>query len=482
MSQTFLWHDYETFGTDPRRDRPAQFAAIRTGPDLRPIGEPKVWFCALTDDYLPDPEACLITGIGPEEVARQGLSECEFAARIYAEMAQPQTCCVGYNSLRFDDEVTRFLLFRNFYDAYSREYRDGNSRWDLIDTVRACYAFRPRGIEWPEHEPGRPSFRLEDIARANALVHERAHDALSDVEATIGLARLIRERQPRLFDFCLGLRDQRRVEALLDVPAMAPLLHVSSRFGAERGCTAMVAPICRHPRFRKGTIVYDLSVDPGPLIELDAEAIHDLVFTARRDLPDDAERIPLKVIHGNRSPVVAPLSILRTVDTARIGLDPDQCDRNLEMLRAADVEDKVRQIFERPFEGHDPIEEEALYHIGFPSDEDRRLADSVRTTPPEGLAQLAEGFRDRRYANLLFRYRARNFPESLDPAEFSAWQDWCRERLSQPDESGANVVERRLDAIQRLREAPDAAPEARRLLDQLERHVRERSARLGLAN
>ena len=238
-THTFLWHDYETFGAEPRRDRPAQFAAIRTDADLNEIGEPIMLYCQPAPDYLPDPQACLITGITPQHCLEHGVPEHEFAARICAAFSEPGTIGVGYNTIRFDDEVTRFLLWRNLMDPYAREWQNGCGRWDLLDVVRMAYALRPDGITWPRHDDGRPSFKLEHLSRDNGLVHEAAHDALSDVRATIALARLLRSKQPKLFDFCLELRRKDKVAEQmglhLDRALRQPFLHVSGMFPAERG-------------------------------------------------------------------------------------------------------------------------------------------------------------------------------------------------------------------------------------------------------
>ncbi|HBX55858.1 MAG TPA: exodeoxyribonuclease I, partial [Pseudomonas sp.] len=101
MTSSLFWYDYETTGIDPRRDRPVQVAGIRTDEDLNEIGEPLNIYCQPSDDILPHPAACLITGITPSRLATQGLSEAAFMARVHAELAQPGTCGVGYNSLRF---------------------------------------------------------------------------------------------------------------------------------------------------------------------------------------------------------------------------------------------------------------------------------------------------------------------------------------------------------------------------------------------
>src|SRR3546814_14818171 len=128
MPASFLFYDLETFGTDPRRSRIAQFAAIRTDAQLNEVQAPVEFFVKPADDLLPSPMATLVTGITPQDALRDGVTEAEAFARIFEEMARPETCTLGYNSLRFDDEFVRHGLFRNFRDPYEREWRGGHSR------------------------------------------------------------------------------------------------------------------------------------------------------------------------------------------------------------------------------------------------------------------------------------------------------------------------------------------------------------------
>lgn len=451
---TFLWHDYETTGADPRRDRPCQFAAQRTTAELELLGEPIEIFCTPAPDVLPHPQAALITGITPQQLERDGVSEATFAARVHEEMAMAGTCTVGYNSLRFDDEFTRNLLYRNFYEPYAREWENGNSRWDLIDLARMTYALRPQGVEWPRREDGTPSFRLEDLARANQLKQERAHDALSDVHALIGLARLLRARQPRLFAFYFELRRKQRAFELLDVAHRTPVLHVSSRFPASRGCLALVVPLAVHATQPNAVIVYDLDTDPAPLLELTAEEIADRVFSAHADLPEDVERIPLKLVHANRSPALAPLSALAGVDLARIGLDTQRCMAHLERLRGQPgLAEKLQQVFARSYGDAAPDAELALYS-GFLTDIDKRLLREVRSTPPEQLAPRAFNFRDARLTELFWRYRARNWPQHLSLEEAARWQAFCRQRLEHKTELTSLTFDEYFALIATLRQDP----------------------------
>lgn len=432
---SFLWHDYETFGSDARRDRPAEFACWRTDASFEPVAEPIQFRCQPTLDYLPDPVACAITGIGPEAALRDGLPEPAFAERVHEQMIAAQTCTVGYNSMRFDDEVTRHLNWRNFIDPYEREWARGNSRFDLIDLVRACYALRPAGMQWPLREDGHPSFKLTDISSANALPHRHAHAALSDVEATMALARLVRSRQPRLLDFALGLRPKSRVLELLDWRARAPVVHVSQRFPAERGCLAIVVPLALHPGQSGKVIVADSHCDPTPLLTWSPERLAEVLF-----LPAvDPAHVPLglKLVHANRAPFLAPLSVLGGVDPLRIRLDRERCDAHVRLLQeAAGLDARVQQVYrlldQAPRAAQDA--DTALYD-GFVADAERALVQRFRHAEPVDRARVAAQFRDARLQALAFRYRARHHAETLTATEQRLWIEHCRRQLSAPTRS-----------------------------------------------
>ena len=272
------------------------------------VGEPLVIYCQPAIDVLPHPEACLITGITPQQARDEGVPEYEFARQIDELFSVPQTCVAGYNSIRFDDEVTRHLLYRNFHEVYLREWRGGNSRWDLIDVVRLWHALRPEGLQWPVGDNGATSFKLERLSKANGLVHEKAHDALSDVDATIAVAKRLKTAQPRLYEHALKLRDKKFAATLLNVHEMAPVVHVSSKIPAARGCMALIVPIAMHPTNSNCVLTFDLSGEVDDLLALDADDIRDRVFASGDDLPEGVERLPLKGVHLNKSPMLSPLA------------------------------------------------------------------------------------------------------------------------------------------------------------------------------
>ena len=463
-THTFLWHDYETFGAEPRRDRPAQFAAIRTDADLNEIGEPIMLYCQPAPDYLPDPQACLITGITPQHCLEHGVPEHEFAARICAAFSEPGTIGVGYNTIRFDDEVTRFLLWRNLMDPYAREWQNGCGRWDMLDVVRMAYALRPDGITWPRHDDGRPSFRLEHLTRDNGLVHDAAHDALSDVRATIALARLLRNKQPKLFDFCLELRRKDKVAEQmglhLDRALRQPFLHVSGMFPAERGCLAMVWPLATHPTNKNEVLVWDCRHDPSELFNLNVETIRQRLFTRAADMPEGMTRLPIKRVHLNKSPMlVGNLKTLSAPMAARWELDVDQCLAHARIAAAGpDMAAVWQQVFQRDKNLAAVDVDEDLYG-GFVSNGDRRRLESLRTETPPKLAAARPSFEDERLSHLLFRYRARNFPHTLAEEERQAWEDHRAARLFD-GAGGARTIDRLFAEIDALSETADERAEA----------------------
>lgn len=439
---TFLWYDFETFGTDTRLDRPAQFAAIRTDAELAETGETYNLHCRPTADYLPDPRACLVTGITPQEAHRRGLPEPAFARALYHAFAQPNTTGAGYNTLRFDDEILRHLFWRNLIDPYAREWQNGCARWDLIDLVRTARALRPDGIQWPHNEDGTPSLRLEHLSAANGLEHTHAHDALSDVRATIALARLLRQHQPRLFDYCLKLRSKQHVRALLQpLVAARPFLHISGMYPYEHGNCAIVWPLAWHPTNQNELIVWDLRHDPAELPELTPQAIAARLFAKEADLPPGQTRLPIKTIHLNRSPIVIPqLNTLTPELAERWQLPLPRIRQHAERAQTLpDLRDTWRTLYAPP--ALSPTCAEAALYQGFTTDEDRRAQAPFLAASEADLPRLAAQahFADSRLQDLLFLYRARHFPDTLNEAEQRRWQEHRTARIILGRDTGRSL-------------------------------------------
>lgn len=446
---TFLWHDYETFGANTKRARPAQFAAIRTDADLNEIGEPIMVYCQPAPDFLPDPESCLITGITPQQCLAQGIPEYAFATDIEAALAEPGTIGVGYNTIRFDDEITRFMFWRNLIDPYAREWQNQCGRWDIMDVVRTMYALRPEGIQWPKREDGLPSFRLEHLTKANGLMHEAAHDALSDVRATIAVARLIKEHQPRLFDFCFQLHRKERVLDETHIAAPKPFLHISGMITAAQGCLSIMWPLGMHPNNKNEILAWDLTADPEELWSLDADTVRMRMFSKTEDLPEGVTRLPVKSIHINKSPIV--IGQLKTLSRERaeeLGIDIDLALRYAEKAaQAPDLSALWEQVYQ-PAEKVTVDVDEDLYG-GFIGGRDRKVLNYLRKLPEEQLATEPVAFDDARLEEIFFRYRARNFPTTLSDSEKERWEAYRSDRFFNP-ENGTMTIDAFFEKIDAL--------------------------------
>ncbi|MFT6389962.1 MAG: exodeoxyribonuclease-1 [Cellvibrionaceae bacterium] len=447
--KTLFWHDYETWGAKPSSDKPSQFAGVRTDESLKIIGEPLVVYCQPTNDCLPQPQACLITGITPQKAFCEGIPEPQFFQKIHDQLSEPGTCGVGYNSIRFDDEVSRYGFYRNFFDPYEREWKNGNSRWDIIDMVRLVYALRPDTLRWPLREDGLPSFKLELLSTENGLEHTSAHDALSDVKATIALAKLIKQRQPQLYDYCYELRNKQRVNSLIDIEQRKPLLHISSRFSAKQGCAALVTPLAKHPKNSNSVICYDLSVNPAPLLALSAEEILERVFVKQGELPEGVERIPLKEIHLNKSPIITTPKLLDDTAAKRLGIDKIACEQHWQQLKDFDVHAKLVAIYsQRRFAPS--IDPEQQLYDGFINNHDRQLFDAIRQAAPESLSSLSNQLKDKRLKALLFRYRARHHNETLTEEEQTRWEEWRYVHLTDVEAGGSITLENYFSELDEL--------------------------------
>jgi len=470
MARSFFFYDLETFGLDPRTDRIAQFAGMRTDEDLEPEGERVILYCKPTPDYLPSPWSCLVTGITPQVAAESGITEYALASRIHAELSVPGTTTLGYNTLQFDDEFVRHLFYRNFYDPYGREWQRGNSRWDLIDLLRAAHDLRPEGLVWPASEDGTPIFKLEVLAKANGVDQGAAHDAMHDVLATIGLARLVRSRQPKLYDWYFSHRGRDSLRPLVDLVSRAPLVHTAAAYTSPRGCTTLIAPIAMDPANRNQLVALDLRFDPADVVDLPVEELRRRVFTKAEEL--EVPRLPLSRIRLNRCPFLAPVSTLSDEAAARLGIDRDACAAHLDIIRAKpDLIQKLVAVFEAPFaadELRDP--ELRLYSDGFFPDQDvevfPRIHEALATLPPDEARKKLYRlkFQDDRPAQMLRRLFARNFPETLPPAEAERWRSFCAGRLQLPATDQGTDLASYAKTISQLLENPSTAARDRGIL------------------
>ena len=430
MAQTFFFYDLETSGLSARQDRIMQFAGQRTDMNLEPIGEPYNVLVALNDDTLPSPDALMVTGITPQKTVDEGYTEAQFARMLSEEIFTPDTIAVGFNNVRFDDEFIRHLLWRNFYDPYEWSWKDGRSRWDLLDVVRLTRALRPEGIEWPFDDKGAPTNRLELITQANGIAHENAHDALADVTALIDVTKLVKDKQPQLYDYLLKMRDKKQVQKLVNLDDKKPFVYASGRYDKEFAKTTVAFPLSsgRHG----AVIVYDLRYDPTPFVDLSADDLAAKIFaTWEQRQAEDFVSLPVKELQYNRCPAVAPLGVLEQGDGwQKISLDAKTVQKHQNILLShPDFAEKLRGIFENKPAFKKMPDPEAQLYDGFLNDRDRIRVEAVRNADERELADFHPEFQDERLVPLLLHYKARNFPRTLSQDELQQWESWRDQHL-----------------------------------------------------
>lgn len=427
---SFFWYDLETSGLSGRKHRIMQFAGQRTNMQLQPVGEPVNVLIKMTDDTLPDVDSVLITGITPQMTLADGLSEAEFLDMFTREIATPGTIFAGYNTVRFDDEFMRCLHYRNFYDPYEWQWQDGRSRWDLLDMVRMTRALRPEGIQWPFDLHGKPTNRLELLTALNKLEHTHAHDAQSDVYATIAVAAMIQSKQPKLFEYLLDMRDKKKVAALVE--AGEPFVYTSGKYASEFEKTTAALHLGKHPK-KQGVLVFDLRHDPTPWF---TKTPAQLAEAWRWKKDSDEPRLPVKTLQYNRCPAVAPMGVLDGPSRERLKLDFGVIARHAALVRAeTDFYPKLLEALELLEKGQQasPIATEydvdAAIYDGFMPDADKQLMRVVRAAQPDELGALNLDFRDTRLTALLPLYKARNFPKFLSPEERQEWERYRTHKL-----------------------------------------------------
>lgn len=427
---TFYFYDLETSGLDARYQRIMQFGGVRTDEELNIIGEPFQTLVKVTEEILPEPDAILITGITPQQTLTDGITEVELINYLNKEVFTKDTIACGFNSIRFDDEFIRNTLYRNFYDAYDREWSEGRSRWDTIDLVRMTRALRPEGIEWPVNEEGYATNRLEELTKANGIEHSNAHDALADVIATIEVAKLIKSKQPKLFQHLLSMRDKKKVKDVIALGSGRPIVHSSGMLKKENVSTSVFLPLVAHPTNSNTILCWDLRYDPAPWKDNDAEEIARLAFSSWQELSKkDEQRIPVKAIHLNKSPAIAPMGVLDDDSQKRINLTLAQIETHKKAVtKLADLPARIAKAWEANQFAKAQDVEGQLYD-GFISDNDRLEMINIHRLSVEDLAQASPNFSDERLKALWLRFKARNYPKTLTDEERSLWEQYRAQRI-----------------------------------------------------
>ncbi len=456
--RTFYWFDFETFGLDPKRDRPAQFAGLRTDENLNQLGKPDVLYCQLSEDYLPNPEACLVTGITPMTCMEQGVTEAEFAKKIYDLLSEPMTISIGYNNFKFDDEVVRHMFWRNLLEPYKREWDQGCARMDLYRVVQAVFAFKPDVFIWPRNDKGELVIKLEEMTKANNLVHENPHDAASDAISTMLLAKQIKEKEPRFWDYAVSLTNKKLIKSLLG--EFKPLLYASRRFGEEQNFMAAILPLGINPHKPNQCFCWNLAYDPQVLQNLtlfplcrNPESDRDHPESLCWDIESD------KVVSLDWDGIVAripgakdkglPLIDLKLNDQPFLvkynrklcrvpGLTPEQVqeraktifDRDFSIM--SNVFDKIKAVGEEIYPESDEADlETSLYSTGFLDNRDRCQLERLRNMDPDKLAEnyARPQFINEELTDMIARYVARNYPGYLTAEAESAWEQYKIDHL-----------------------------------------------------
>ena len=464
---TFYWYDYETTGISPRVDRITQFAGIRTDANLNILDE-HMHYCKPTNDCLPSPYATSVTGITPQHCEKHGVIEHEFLKKIHAQFSQPNTCVVGYNSIRFDDEFSRYGFYRNFIEPYGWHWQNNNSRWDILDVVRLTYALKKdSSLNWVTDDNGKPLFKLDRLSIANGIEHAEAHDALADVRATIALAKIIKDKQPQLFDYAFSLRDKKTVAKKIEL--FAPMLHTSGMYSAKLSCTRLSSALAFHPVYADRAIVFNLDQDPSILLDLNTDELKTLLFTKQSELPKDVSRLELKELVFNKSPMFVPnVRKLEPKIIDQLQIDMDKCFGHLNYIqqRQKEIEKVVQSIYIDDSERILSKDVDQGLYDKFVDNADRRICNQIQTLSIDEIASFQPSFKDKNLSTLFLHFKARNYPQTLSENESEDWFEIVQSRV-QDGEHGYlsfDAFEHQLEALS------EDSPEKQFLWQQLSKY------------
>jgi len=469
--KTYLFYDTETTGLSRCFDQVVQFAAIRTDARFREL-ERQELLIRLRPDVVPAPRAFLTHRI-PLQRCQQGVTESEGIATIHRLLNEPGTTSLGYNTLGFDDELLRFSFYRNLLNPYSHQHANGCGRMDLYPMTVAYYLFDKSDLTWPQSNDT-ASFKLEALSLANHLAEGQAHDAMTDVEATLELARRLAKEQPvwhYLAGYSSRQQSAQRISKLPPWPSGAPSDHgadrlgllIDGRFGAAANFITPVLGLGRHHHYRNQTRW--LRLDQPELTAATVESIADSAWVVTIKPGEPGLLLPW--LGRYQHLLTEPRTTLCQQNLARLAAEPGL----LQAIRQHNLEFTWPDIPGLDLDA-------ALYQAGFFSDQELTLGAELRAAPAAEKSAIAAQFptpNSRLLAQLLV---ARNYPEvasSDDLALLDSRLQSLGHESGRPLDSQGNphrAPAAVLLEIEQLQQQLDE-PEALAILEELHSHLQQ---------
>ncbi|MGE0279260.1 MAG: exonuclease domain-containing protein [Rhizobiaceae bacterium] len=415
---TYVFYDTETTGTETAFDQILQFAAIKTDDDFNELDSFNIR-CRIHPYAVPSPGALFVTNVTPAMLVDQSYpSHYEAIRKIRAKlMSWSPAVFVGYNSIDFDEDLLRQALFQTLHSAYLTN-TNGNARGDVMRFANAVASYYPDAIAVPEDEKGRKTFKLERLAPANGFQHDNAHEAMSDVRATIFMARLLRERAPDVWDAMS--RATRKADAV-DMLYAAPILSITERmFGRTY---SWLATACgTNPNNSGQVAIFDLAYNPDEYIGLSADELIDVL---------NAKTKVIRTVRANAQPIVMPAN--RAPDIAKaLAVPKEERERRAALVADNAVfQARVAEALSRRHEDKEPPAhiEQRIYD-GFPSDADNILMEKFHGTPWADRHDFCGKFKDERVSEFSRRVIYCERPETLPKNDKKRLKEWALSRVT----------------------------------------------------
>ena len=400
---SLVFYDTETTGTDTAFSQILQFGAIRTDAELNIIDRFEIR-SQLQPHIVPSPGAMAVTGVTVKQLTDTTLPTHYQMMKAIREKLRSWSPAIflGYNSLNFDEHLLRQAFYQTLHPLYLTN-TDGNSRIDILRLLHATHLFVPDAIVIPVKENGNPIFKLDQIAPHNGFAHEKAHDAMADVEATIHMCRLVREHAPQLWE---SFNRFSKKKAVTEYTFSEPIFSLSE-FNYGRPYSSLVTAIGIHPKRNTDIFVFDLAIDPSLLAAMPPERHASQLKKTPK---------PIRVIKSNACPTMRPAGEAPALAEAR-ALGMDELTRRANVLKS---DATLRSALIEAYLSIGDDEEEPSQHIehqiydGFYSSGDQEKLDAFHLAEWEKRPCLSSQLEDKRLRQISSRLIYFERPDLLD--------------------------------------------------------------------
>ena len=462
----FVFYDFETSSSNKYWGQIIQIGAVLTNDNLEELDR----FDArsrLSPGIIPEAMALIVNKTSPSMLKKSNLSHYEMIRQFVDTLKRwGKATYIGFNSIEFDEEFLRCTLFQTLEYPYLTS-TNGNTRGDVLGLARAANLYYPNTLKNSVNEKGNDVYKLDQMAPLNGIEHSDAHSAIGDVQATIGIAKIISNKAPNVWKASLLTLDKNQSLKLIQ----NELYFCTNEYFYGRSRPYVQTYVCQHPQYQ-WPLCFDLRHDPAPYLDMPISELK----VAMKKQPKF-----IRTLRHNKHPVIMNPTYgerfeeYRIIGSKQLEIRAKMIKNNKEFAaKLGSIKNSEAEEKEQNKSQEDIYNEESIY-AKFTSADDNKVMPQFHNVDWKKKLEIITKFKDERLKYFGKKLIYMEKPEVLTKSEFNLIHKDTAKKLLSTNNEKWNTIPRTYSEIDTLRAKfeKENQPDKLKILDDINAYVED---------